>query len=63
MTRWVRYSVLVVATSCYMPPSESEILCYQGCAQQKDACMLAATTAAQIQGCDQQSAHCSGGCQ
>lgn len=50
------------ATACF-GPTEEQLDCYRGCGAEKDACILAAMTAAQIQACDLRSARCSASCQ
>ena len=53
----------LVAPACMMGPSEEQIRCYQVCARDKDACMLAASTPEAIQSCDVRSARCTGSCE
>jgi len=50
------------ATACF-EPSEQQLGCYRGCSAEKDACILEAMTAAQIQACDLRSQRCSATCQ
>jgi hypothetical protein len=50
-----------LSTGCF-GPSEEQLDCYRGCGTEKDACILAATTAAQIQACDSRSARCTASC-
>jgi hypothetical protein len=62
---WVSCVVVVgvyvlFASGC--GPSEERIGCLAGCAREKDACILAATTPAGIQECDSRGARCSEGC-
>jgi hypothetical protein len=42
--------------------SEEKLQCLRGCAAQKDACILGAQVAAQIQQCDGQNQACVGTC-
>lgn len=65
MRRW-EWSVVVVSvlvSGCFMGPSEEQLQCYQGCAREKDSCMLSASTAQQIQACDARGSQCSAVCQ
>ena len=62
MRKWV-WVVLVAMPACKMGPSDEELRCYQACARDKDACMLAAATPEQIQSCDARSSRCTVGCE
>jgi hypothetical protein len=60
---WLLVAALAeLATACF-EPSEAQLGCYRGCGAEKDACILAATTAAQIQTCDVRSSRCTATCQ
>jgi hypothetical protein len=55
--------MLVVALpGCMMGPSDEQVRCYQVCARDKDACMLSASTAEQIQSCDARGSRCTESC-
>lgn len=54
---------VVLLADCSLGPSEEQLACYQGCGRYKDACMLNATTAQDIQMCDTKSSRCSARCQ
>ena len=62
--RWVLLVLLVlgVAGGCRPGPSEQRLNCLQGCARDKDGCMLAAMTPPQIEYCDGRSTYCNQGC-
>jgi hypothetical protein len=62
MRFWVSLAVVVLG-GCYTGPSTWAVHCYQGCGNQKDACILAASTPAQLQACDAESAGCTAACQ
>jgi hypothetical protein len=62
MRFWVCLAVVVLG-GCYMGPSDAMVHCYQGCGNQKDACILAASTPSQLQACDAESAGCTAACQ
>lgn len=53
----------VLVSGCYVGPSEEQLRCYQACGRSNDHCMLHATTAQQIQACDQRSSQCSAVCE
>jgi hypothetical protein len=61
MRFWVCLAV-VLSSGCYMGPTEVQVSCYQGCGREKDACILAASTSSQLQGCDSRSARCTAAC-
>jgi hypothetical protein len=51
------------APSCIPPgPGPETIACFKACANEKDACILAATSADAIRACDRESANCGGRC-
>lgn len=58
-----RLVAVVMASGCYMGPSDEALRCYQACGREKDGCLLQAATAQQIQACDQRSSRCSAVCQ
>ncbi len=60
MSRWAWCWLLLV--SCVPAASPESLACYQSCARGKDSCILAASTAAKIQACDESGARCSAGC-
>ena len=62
MRLWVWCWAMLIS-GCYVGPSEEQLGCYQGCGREKDACMLAAATAAQIQVCDARGSRCSAVCE
>lgn len=62
MRNWVWVLMLALA-GCKMGPSDEEVRCYQACARDKDACMLSASTAEQIQACDSRSSRCTATCE
>jgi hypothetical protein len=63
MRFWVWCVVAGLQGSCAIGPSEEELACYQGCAREKDSCILQASTAREIQRCDRVGARCSAVCQ
>jgi hypothetical protein len=51
-------------TACFaLPPDPVVVECLNGCARQKDACLVGATSADGIQRCDGQSLSCNAGCE
>jgi hypothetical protein len=48
--------------SCNLGPSEERLGCLNGCAREKDQCMLNAMTPQGIQACDAQAGLCSEPC-
>jgi len=48
--------------SCNFGPSEERLGCLNGCAREKDQCMLSAMTAQGIQACDANARACSEPC-
>ncbi len=50
--------VLVVGGACLFGPSPERLDCLERCAVAKDTCILATTTAPQIQVCDGHSRRC-----
>jgi hypothetical protein len=63
MRFWVWCVMTGLLASCAIGPSEEELACYQGCAREKDSCILQASTAQQIQQCDSVGVRCSAVCQ
>jgi hypothetical protein len=56
-------TILLGLCGCFPPgPSEERLGCLQGCAGEKDQCMLEAMTAPAIQACDARASACSGTC-
>ncbi len=57
-------ALLLIATllGCYMGPSEERLGCLNGCAREKDQCMLNAMTPQGIQACDEAARQCSAPC-
>jgi hypothetical protein len=51
--------LLVASAGCRFGPSEQRLDCLNGCAREKDSCMLGATTAEAIQACDENARICS----
>jgi hypothetical protein len=51
--------ILLVLPSCVNP---ARAPCLTSCSQEKDTCMLEATTAAEIQACDGNETICGGAC-
>ncbi len=63
--RWLPSAlVLVASVSCFPmdEPSPGRAACLRSCAQQKDSCMIAATSADAIHACDTESRRCNYGC-
>jgi hypothetical protein len=55
--------VLLALSGCFaLGPSEERLGCLNGCAREKDQCMLEAMTAPAIQVCDAHGRGCSGAC-
>jgi hypothetical protein len=56
--------LLAMATlvACNFGPSEERLNCLNGCASEKDQCMLNAMTAQGIQACDARARQCSEPC-
>ena len=50
--------LLVGVAACNLGPSEERLGCLNGCAREKDSCMLNATTAESIQACDENARLC-----
>ncbi|MET0794143.1 MAG: hypothetical protein ABW061_21655 [Polyangiaceae bacterium] len=60
--RWLLGGVLIPLAACFVGPSEERLGCLNGCARQKDQCMLNAMTAQGIQACDWQARQCTEPC-
>jgi hypothetical protein len=60
---WFSVAVLAQLVTACFGPTEAQLGCYQGCGSEKDACILAATNATQIQACDVRSSRCTATCQ
>ncbi len=63
--RWVvggLLGVLLALSACNLGPSEERLGCLNGCARQKDQCMLDAMTPQGIQACDLRASECSKPC-
>ena len=54
--------VLLGLSACVIGPSEERLGCLNGCAHEKDSCMLNAMTADGIQACDARARACSAPC-
>lgn len=64
-SKWLLGAVLmglVLLEACNLGPSEERLSCLNGCARQKDQCMLDAMTPQGIQACDWQASRCSEPC-
>jgi hypothetical protein len=61
MRSWA-WLLVVALPGCRMGPSDEQVRCYQACARDKDACMLSASTAEQIQSCDARGSRCTESC-
>ncbi|MES1174634.1 MAG: hypothetical protein ABUL62_09900 [Myxococcales bacterium] len=62
---WVIVGVLVALAmlgACNFGPSEERLGCLNGCAAEKDQCMLNAMTAQGIQACDVRARQCTEPC-
>jgi hypothetical protein len=56
-------AAVVTPESCLTPaPSDERVTCLQGCARQKDSCIIEATDAEGLHTCDRQSATCGATC-
>jgi hypothetical protein len=53
---------LITLGACAIGPSEERLSCLNGCAREKDSCILNAMTPAGIQACDARARACSVPC-
>jgi len=53
---------LAALAACAVGPSEQRLGCLNGCAREKDQCVLSAMSARGIESCDQQARVCSEPC-
>jgi len=60
---WFAAPVLAQLLTACVGLTEAQLGCYRGCSAEKDACILTATTAAQIRACDVRSSRCTATCQ
>jgi hypothetical protein len=58
----VLLGTLLTLGACAIGPSEERLSCLNGCAREKDSCMLNAMTPAGIQACDGRARACSVPC-
>jgi hypothetical protein len=52
----------LLSLSCQFGPSPERVACLQGCAREKDRCLLEATNADGVIACDSRSRECNAAC-
>lgn len=60
--RWMALIALALLAACNVGPSEERLGCLNGCAREKDQCMLNAMTPQGIEACDVRARQCTEPC-